>query len=148
MSNVNHETGGFAYFESFNALKAVHLLADEEREKLRQTRLTSQFLKDFMMVADLDVTTTCFILGMSGHVYRETCRLEAFTVDHSERIIALAELYAYGYSIYDNRETFNGWMKAHMRFLGGIPPLSIVNSLAGAKEMISSLRALDHGAIL
>lgn len=148
MNNQNHEPGGFAYFESFKAFKAVHLLSDEKKEEFRQTRLTSQLLRDFTTVADLDITTTCFILGMSGHTYRETCRLEAFTVDHSEKIMALAELYARGYSLYDNRETFNYWMKAHARFLGGIPPLSIVNSLVGTKEMISSLTALEHGAIL
>ncbi|WP_346320313.1 hypothetical protein [Chitinophaga sp. YIM B06452] len=148
MNNANHETGAFVHFESFKALKAVHLLTDGEKEKFRKTRLTSQLLKDFMTVADLDVTTTCFILGTSGHAYRETCDLEAFTVDHSERIMALAELYAHGYSIYNNRETFNYWMKAHARFLGGIPPLSIVNSLVGVKEMISKLTAIDHGATL
>lgn len=148
MENEIHEKGGFTFFESFKALKVLHLLKDEERVKLRQTRLSSQLLTDFMSVADLDVTTICFILGMSGHEYRETCRLEAFTADQSERIMALAELYAHGYSIYDNRETFNYWMKAHARFLGGIPPLSIVNSLVGAKEMTSKLKALEHGALL
>lgn len=148
MENATHETSGFAHFESFRALKAIHLLKDEERTKILHARLNSQLLSEFMSLADLDVTTICFVLGLSGHEYRDTCRHEAFTADQSERIMTLATLYAHGYYIYGNRESFNYWMKSHASFLGRIPPLSIVNSLLGVKDMLSKLKALEHGVIL
>ncbi|HEY0040749.1 MAG TPA: MbcA/ParS/Xre antitoxin family protein, partial [Flavisolibacter sp.] len=63
----------------------------------------------------------------------------------SERIFLLADLYSYGYEAFENKENFNQWMKTGNRSLGGITPLSLLDTLYGLEEVKHLIGRIEYG---
>ncbi|WP_367913844.1 antitoxin Xre/MbcA/ParS toxin-binding domain-containing protein [Leadbetterella sp. DM7] len=70
---------------------------------------------------------------------------EKFNTPLSERIVSLADLYAYGYEVFEDTEAFNQWMQAPNQALGGLTPLSITDSLYGREEVKSLIGRIAYG---
>jgi putative toxin-antitoxin system antitoxin component (TIGR02293 family) len=63
----------------------------------------------------------------------------------SERIVGLADIYSYGYEVFENDERFNKWMSSPNQALGGKPPFELVNSQFGREEVRNIIGRIDYG---
>ncbi len=68
-----------------------------------------------------------------------------FDSSTSERILLLADIYSYGYEVFENKEKFNRWMKNENSSLGGICPLQLLDTLYGMEEVKHLIGRLEYG---
>lgn len=66
--------------------------------------------------------------------------------DHvSERIIAVAEIYSFGYEVFENKEHFNKWMFAPNQALGGAVPFHFMDNQFGRDEIRNLIGRIEYG---
>jgi putative toxin-antitoxin system antitoxin component (TIGR02293 family) len=70
---------------------------------------------------------------------------EKFNTSLSERIIDLANIYSYGYEVFEEEARFNQWMFRPNRALGGQAPYDLVDNQFGREEVRDIIGRLDYG---
>lgn len=66
--------------------------------------------------------------------------------DHiSEGIIAVAEIYSFGYEVFENKNNFNQWMFAANQALGGAAPFDFMDNQFGRDEIRNLIGRIAHG---
>ncbi len=119
-------------FEKMNIIKGG--LSKNDLENLKE-RTTLDYDK---LAAALSVTRATLI-NKKGK--------EKFNISLSERIISLADIYSYGYEVFENSETFNHWMFRSNKALGGEIPYHFMDNQFGREEVRNIIGRIDHGII-
>lgn len=70
---------------------------------------------------------------------------EKFNSALSERILGLADIYSYGYDVFENEEKFNQWMFRENNALGGKTPYEVCNNQFGREEVKNIIGRIDYG---
>jgi putative toxin-antitoxin system antitoxin component (TIGR02293 family) len=70
---------------------------------------------------------------------------EKFNPSLSERIISLADIYSYGYEVFEDKERFNQWMTRPNKALGGRTPMELIDNLYGREEVRNIIGRIDYG---
>ena len=66
--------------------------------------------------------------------------------DHiSERIIAVAEIYSFGYEVFEDKEKFNQWMFSPNQALSGAKPFSLMDNQFGSEEVQNLIGRIAYG---
>jgi len=60
---------------------------------------------------------------------------EKFSPTVSEKIVGLAEIYSYGYEVFEDKEKFNSWISRPNKALGGNAPFELLDSQFGREEV-------------
>jgi putative toxin-antitoxin system antitoxin component (TIGR02293 family) len=59
--------------------------------------------------------------------------------------LLLADIYSYGYQVFENKEGFNQWMKQTNTALGGATPLQLLDTLYGMEEVKHLIGRIEYG---
>lgn len=70
---------------------------------------------------------------------------EKFNTSLSERIIDLANIYSYGYEVFEDEARFNQWMLRPNMALGGQAPYDLIDNQFGREEVRDIIGRLDYG---
>jgi putative toxin-antitoxin system antitoxin component (TIGR02293 family) len=70
---------------------------------------------------------------------------EKFNPAVSEKIVGLADLYSYGYEVFEDRENFNQWMFRPNQALGGQIPYDLLDNQYGCEEVRNVIGRIDYG---
>ena len=65
----------------------------------------------------------------------------------SERLLHLADVYAKGYEVFEDRTMFQRWMQEPIPALGYTVPLSLLPSLYGMDAIMEELGRIEHGIL-
>ncbi len=69
-------------------------------------------------------------------------RLEAM---ESDRLFRLARILAHAVEVFESIERVRDWLTTENRALGGQPPLDLLDTDAGAREVDDALGRIEHG---
>ena len=95
--------------------------------------------------SELDYDTLATILNVTKATLHNKKGKDKFDQYISERIFLLADLYSYGYEVFENRNRFNQWMKTENRSLGGVIPLHLLDTLYGFQEVKHLIGRIEYG---
>ncbi len=70
---------------------------------------------------------------------------EKFNYSLSEKIVSLADIYAYGYEVFEDEARFNNWVFRPNRALGGKAPYYFLNNQYGREEVKNLIGRIDYG---
>ncbi|NII28584.1 DUF2384 domain-containing protein [Pseudoflavitalea sp. X16] len=70
---------------------------------------------------------------------------EKFNTSLSERIIDLANLYSYGYEVFEDENRFNQWMFRPNSALGGQAPYDLIDNQFGREEVRDIIGRIAYG---
>ncbi|MBO9562731.1 MAG: DUF2384 domain-containing protein [Niastella sp.] len=70
---------------------------------------------------------------------------EKFNTSLSERIVDLANIYSYGYEVFEDEARFNQWMLRPNMALGGQAPYDLIDNQFGREEVRDIIGRLDYG---
>jgi putative toxin-antitoxin system antitoxin component (TIGR02293 family) len=70
---------------------------------------------------------------------------ERFDKQVSERILSLADLYSYGYEVFEDEERFNAWIFSPNHSLDGLAPFDYLDTLFGREEIKDLIGRIDYG---
>lgn len=63
----------------------------------------------------------------------------------SERMISLADIYSYGFTVFENEEKFKTWMFRPVAALGGKTPYDVIDNQFGREEVRGLIGRIEHG---
>ena len=84
----------------------------------------------------LSVTRSTLINKKAGEKFNSTV---------SEKIVGLAEIYSYGYEVFEDKEKFNSWISRPNKALGGKTPFELLDSQFGREEVKNIIGRIDYG---
>jgi putative toxin-antitoxin system antitoxin component (TIGR02293 family) len=63
----------------------------------------------------------------------------------SEKIVGLADLYSYGYEVFEDKERFNQWILRPNQALGGQAPYDLIHNQFGREEVRNVIGRIEYG---
>ncbi|HWB26589.1 MAG TPA: antitoxin Xre/MbcA/ParS toxin-binding domain-containing protein [Chitinophagaceae bacterium] len=70
---------------------------------------------------------------------------DKFNQSLSEKIVSLADIYSYGYEVFEDEERFNAWVFRPNQALGGKAPYSFLTNQYGREEVKNLIGRIDYG---
>ena len=116
----------------------------EKMEKLR-TGLSKQDLEKLKSRTELDYDKLSKALSVTRATLINKKGLQKFSSSLSERMIGLADIYSYGYNVFEDEAKFNQWMFRPNRALGGKSPYEVIDNQFGREEVKNIIGRIDYG---
>lgn len=95
--------------------------------------------------ADLDYTMLARALSVTRATLINKKRSEKFGVGLSEKIVGMADLYSYGFQVFEDKDRFNQWMSKPNKALGGQVPYDLIDNQFGREEVKNLIGRIDYG---
>ena len=68
-----------------------------------------------------------------------------FSATLSERIVSIADLYSYGFEVFEDENKFNEWIFRPNQALGGKQPFELLDNQFGREEVKNVIGRIDYG---
>ena len=112
---------------------------------MTQMRVSKSYLEKLKDMANLDYEKLATALAVTRATLIKKKKQEKFNASLSERILAMAALYDYGFKVFGDNEKLNRWVAAPNRALGGKAPFDIIHSHFGGEEVKNILGRIEYG---
>lgn len=107
--------------------------------------ISKQDLENFKKKAALDYDKLAKALSVTRATLINKKKNQKFNAVLSERILSLADIYSYGYEVFEDEEKFNSWMFSPNRALGGSTPFELANNQFGREEIKNLIGRIEYG---
>jgi len=107
--------------------------------------VSKEELENLKTGAELDYDTLARVLNIAKATLHNKKGKEKFDTGISERIFLFADLYSYGYEVFEDKHRFNAWMKTENRALGNVAPLNLIDTLYGMEEVKHLIGRIEYG---
>lgn len=133
-----------SFYEGSTAIPLVKMTS---YQKMRIVRggVTKTYLTKLKEETSLDYDTLAQALSVTRSTLINKKGNQKFNDHVSERIIAVAELYSFGYEVFGNKENFNKWMFAPNQALGGEAPFELIDNQFGRDEIRNLIGRIAYG---
>lgn len=112
-------------------------LVKEGVNKKKLESLKSKMNLDYDKLSTMLSTTRATLINKKG--------TEVFSASLSERIVSVAEVYSYGFEVFESEAAFNEWVMRPNRALGGKPPFDLLDNQFGRDEVKNLLGRIEYG---
>ena len=126
----NSSFSGMGPFEKMNLIKAG--VSKKDLEEIKNTAGL-----DYDQLAQVLSVTRATLINKKGK--------EKFAAPLSERIIGVADVYAYGYEVFEDKAAFNRWVHTPNRALGGMVPYQLLDNQYGREEVKNIIGRIAWG---
>ncbi|MDX2191064.1 MAG: MbcA/ParS/Xre antitoxin family protein [Bacteroidota bacterium] len=93
----------------------------------------------------LDYEVLATLLDINTRTIQKRKIDEPFKLNTSEKMIAIAELYANGFETFGDKEKFKKWMNYPLPALGGATPLSMLDTHYGIQMVTDVIGRIKYG---
>lgn len=122
-----------------------HLTAFEKMDLIREG-ISKRDLELLKNKTELDYTMLAKALSVTRATLINKKRDQKFGAGLSEKIVGLADLYSYGFEVFESEDRFNQWMTSPNRALGGQIPYDLIDNQYGREEVKNLIGRIDYGA--
>ena len=123
----------------------IHQWSSYQKIETIKEGISKEELENLKEQTGIDYNILAKVLAVTKatlHNKKGKARFDAFV---SERILLLADIYSYGYTVFQDRDKFNRWMKTSNRALGNQSPLSLTETVYGMEEVKNLIGRIDYG---
>ncbi len=131
--------------DSFESILGLQTIMFTEKEKIVKRGISKDQLAAIKEVFEFDYNTLSDLLAVTDRTLHLKKGKDTFSLIVSDRIMALVELYSYGYAVFGDKDLFHTWMKSANRALGGRMPLEVIETHPGMLEVRSLIRKVRKG---
>ena len=107
--------------------------------------VTKKDLESLKEKTELDYDELAQVLSVGRATLINKKGSEKFSPPLSEKIVGLADLYSYGYEVFEDKDRFNQWMLRPNRALGGQAPYDLIHSQFGREEVRNVIGRIEYG---
>ena len=133
------------YYSGVNIQTPIHCLTSTQKMDIVESRITKNYLVLFKKMANLDYDALAMALSVTRATLINKKGHEKFNDTISEKILALADLYSFGYSVFEEKEKFNQWMFSPNQALGGKLPFDFTTNQYGREEVHNLIGRIAYG---
>lgn len=123
----------------------LSVLTSFEKMEIIKKGISKRYLESFKKATSLDYHTLADALSVTRATLINKKGEQKFNDQVSERIISIADLYSYGYEVFEDKDRFNKWMFAPNQALGGEVPFHFVSNQYGREEVKSLIGRIAYG---
>ena len=125
--------------------KAESQMTPLEKMEMSRGGITKTALERLKQKTGLDYDKLAKILAVARATLINKKGKEKFSPELSERILGLADIYSYGYKVFDSEERFNEWIFRPNRALGSTSPYELMDNQYGREEVRNLIGRIDYG---
>lgn len=133
------------YYTGNNQEMPIFNLTSAQKMVIVENRISKNYLVLFKKMANLDYDALALALSVARATLINKKGKDKFNDTISEKILALADLYSYGYSVFDTKEKFNEWMFFPNQTLGGKIPFDFTHNQYGREEIHNLIGRIAYG---
>lgn len=116
-----------------------------QKMKIIKKGISKSYLEMLKKSTSLDYDSLAEALSVTRSTLINKKGSERFSNQISEKIIALADLYSFGYETFEDKEKFNNWMRHPNQSLNGLTPLELIDNIYGREEVKNLIGRIAHG---
>ncbi|MFT4152275.1 antitoxin Xre/MbcA/ParS toxin-binding domain-containing protein [Parafilimonas sp.] len=135
---------GFSSILSFNQ-KPESQMTNFEKMAAVENGISKEDLQKLKEKTSMDYDKLARALSVTRATLINKKKQEKFNAGLSERIFGLADIYSYGYDVFENEERFNTWMFRPNQALGGKTPFELIGSQFGRDEVKNVIGRIEYG---
>lgn len=120
-------------------------LTTTQKMEIIEKRISKTYLEHFKKFAGLDYDALAKVLSVTRATLINKKGKEKFSNTLSERILALADLYSFGYKMFEDKERFNKWVFVSNQALGGDAPFDYLHNQYGREEIHQLIGRIAYG---
>lgn len=120
-------------------------LTSIQKMKIIKNGISKTYLEVLKKATSLDYDSLAGALSVTRATLINKKGTEKFSDQISERIVSLADLYSFGYEVFEDKDRFNKWMFIPNQALGGLAPFDIVDNYYGREEIRSLIGRIAYG---
>jgi putative toxin-antitoxin system antitoxin component (TIGR02293 family) len=107
--------------------------------------LSKENLEQLKEKAELDYDELATIFSVARATLINKKGQQKFGPLLSEKIMGLADLYSYGYEVFEDKDRFNRWMFRPNRALGEKAPYELIHNQFGREEVRNLIGRIEYG---
>ena len=108
--------------------------------------IESNMIKNFIRYFNVSQETTANFLNISSPtIYRWIRSNKKLDKIYSIKLFEVAELFLYGYNVFENEENFHKWLKLPNTALGGMEPIELLEIPGGVSKVKDLIGRIEHG---
>ena len=125
--------------------RSEHKMTSFEKIELIEEGISKKALENLKEQAKLQYDQLAKILNVARATLINKKGNEKFNKDVSDKILGLADIYSYGYEVFDDYDRFNAWIFRENQALGGQTPFDLLHNTFGREEVKNLIGRIDHG---
>jgi putative toxin-antitoxin system antitoxin component (TIGR02293 family) len=125
--------------------RAESKMTPMEKMRMVEDGISKTDLEQLKEKAGLDYDQLAHMLHVARATLINKKGADTFSEDISEKILQLADLYSYGYEVFEDRERFNAWIFRSNRALGGKAPYELLHNTYGREEVRNIIGRIAYG---
>ena len=118
------------------SFEKMHIVRDGVSKKDLELLKNKTDMDYTMLAKALSVTRATLINKKEG---------QKFGAGLSEKILGMADLYSYGFEVFEDETRFNQWMAKPNKALGGQSPYDLIDNQFGREEVKNLIGRIDYG---
>lgn len=133
------------YYYDGNAAVPLEAMTAVQKMQIVRSGVSKAYLVSLKKETGLDYDALAKALSVTRSTLINKKSSQKFNDNLSERIVALADLYSFGYSVFGDKDRFNRWMFHPNQALGGVLPFNYIDNHYGRKELCDLLGRMAYG---
>ncbi len=139
-----------AYDHMFRVLKGAAdkpetRLSSFEKMEVVKEGISKTDLEVLKAKAGMDYTELANALSVTRATLINKKKSEKFGLAVSEKILDIAELYSFGFEVFNDEEAFRNWMDTPVRALGFQKPSAFIDNQFGRQEVRNLIGRIAYG---
>ncbi len=128
-----------------NAAIPLYDLTSIQKMTIIKKGISKNYLETFKKATSLDYDSLAGALSVTRATLINKKGAEKFSDQISEKIVSLADLYSFGYEVFEDKDKFNKWMFVPSQALGGLAPFDIIDNYYGKEEVRNLIGRIAYG---
>ncbi len=116
-----------------------------EKMDMMKAGVSKSKLESLKSKTNLDYDKLSTILATNRATLINKKGADHFSPALSERIVSIADLYSYGFEIFEDEAKFNEWIFRPNQALGGKQPFELLDNQFGREEVKNVIGRIDYG---
>jgi putative toxin-antitoxin system antitoxin component (TIGR02293 family) len=125
--------------------KPEYRMTSIEKMELSEDGISKKALQNLKDKAQLDYNQLAKVLNVARATLINKKGNEKFSRDVSDKILGLADIYSYGYEVFEDMNRFNEWVFRENKALGGKTPFDLLHNSFGREEVKHLIGRIDYG---
>ncbi len=127
------------------AFKPENQMTSIEKMNIVQSGLSKKDLENLKAKTKLDYGKLATALSVTRATLINKKKQQKFSTVLSERIMSLADIYSYGYEVFEDEDRFNQWMFRPNQALNGRLPYELMDNQFGREEVKDIIGRIAYG---
>lgn len=127
------------------SVRPENQLSSTEKMKAAREGISKKDLVSLKEKAAMDYTSLAKALSVTRATLINKKKNEKFGLSLSEKILDIADLYAFGFEVFENESSFRHWMDTPNRALSFQKPLDLIDNQFGREEVRNIIGRISYG---